>query len=225
MMRSLNRVVITGAARGLGLALVREFSAHGWIATGIARSERPDDYPDGTAYVQMDAADLVACKRLWSELAAETPGGLDGVVLINNAGLYIRSKFRETAPEQFEASIRANYLSGVHMTRTLVDIAAQARILNIISTSAQQARGTNSAYGSAKAGMAQFFRSMQQEFAPSTYRITNLYPGTLRTHGEGPEIDAIEPEDLSVFIRELVEPKLSFYIAEATILPRGPAKG
>ena len=102
----------------------------------------------------------------------------------------------------------------------MMEIFEKATIVNVISTSAQQAKDTNSAYGSAKAGLAHFFRSLQQEFSSERYRISNLFPGMIRTHGEEATISAIEPGDLSQFIYQLVDNSSSVYLSEVTLLPR-----
>ena len=213
-------VVITGATRGLGLALVREFVCAGWQTTGVGRSARPEEYPEGADFERFDASDIHACRHFWEKHVKRSEEGADGLALINNAGVYVPGGFLDPPAALFEESIRCNYLSAVNMTRTLFDIVTSARLVNIVSTSALQAKSTNSAYGSAKAGMAQFFRSLQQEFSPEQYRIINVYPGTIRTHGEGPDVDAIEPEDLSMFVRELLAAGPSFYVAEATLMPK-----
>lgn len=213
-------VIITGAARGLGRALVDEFSAGGWTTIGLARSPRPADYAANAEYYTVDAADGAACQEFWEKLQTSLPQlATSNIALINNAGLYVRSHAIDTPLDTFEESLRSNYLVAVNMTRSMLDVVSNASIVNVISTSALQAKNTNSAYGSAKAGLTQFFRSLQQEFSAEQYRITNLFPGTIRTHGEGPEVPAIEPPDLSSFIRDLLEGSRSFYIAEATLLP------
>lgn len=210
--------VVTGASHGLGKALVAEFASATWRTVGVARSKAPDDYPDSAEYDARDISKFESCQELWRQIELRhAPLAEARVCLVNCAGIYLRGGFLSHEPAAFEESMRGNYLTAVYMTRAMFDHVPRGRIINVISTSALQAKSTNSAYGSAKAAMTQFFRSLQQEYEPSQYRITNLYPGNLGSPGHG---DAyIDRAEVSRFIRQLAESEDSFFVADMTLLP------
>ncbi len=208
--------VITGASRGLGLALVQKFAASGWQVIGTSRSARPADIPAGVTYKQFDASNAAECEAFWQQqLRAEQPDA--AVCLVNNAGSYISGSLTETKPEDYLQQIQSCYFSSVYMMRGLALAFPQARIVNIISNSALAAHKNNSAYGAAKAAQMHFFQSLQEEFAPKKYQITNLYPSDIATHGDNPK--AISAADLAGFVCEQAENTSTYYLRDVTVYP------
>jgi NAD(P)-dependent dehydrogenase (short-subunit alcohol dehydrogenase family) len=208
-------VVITGASRGLGLSFVQEFTAHGWKAIGTGRSEQPNDFPTGAVYEQFDASDPKACAAFWEAAKNSYPNA--SFCLVNNAGVYVSGGLRETSADDYLKQMQGNFFSAVYMTKVMAEVVPSARIINIISSSALKAHKENSAYGASKAAEAHFFQSLQQEFKPEDYRITNLYPSDIATHGEMP--DAIDPADLAMFAREQAENESTYYLRDVTMYP------
>lgn len=208
--------VVTGASRGLGLAIVKEFAANGWHVVGTGRSDKPAEFPENATYDQFDASDGMACDQFWEMLREQHPDA--EICLVNNAGSYVSGGLTETEPEAYKEQMSAVYFTSVYMTRALAFVAPKARIINIISVSALQPHEDNPAYGPAKAAQMHFFQSLQQEFKPSQYQITNLYPSYIATAGPDPK--AMEPEDVAAFVREQAENEASYYIKDVTIYPR-----
>lgn len=208
--------VITGASGGLGKSLVKEFVSKGWQVIGTGRSEQPTDLPEGASYKQFDASDAKACESFWQELKDANPDA--GICLVNNAGGYVSGGLTETKAEDYDTQIKSSYFTAVYMTRGLAVNFPKARIINIISSSALAAHKNNSAYGAAKAATMHFFQSLQEEFKPDQYQITNLYPFNIASHG--PADDAMTPEDLSAFVREQAESTKSYYLRDVTIWPK-----
>lgn len=205
--------VITGASHGLGLVLAKEFAGHGWKAVGTGRSERPANLPESAAYHQFDASDAAACDTFWQSFK---DGYADAeVCLVNNAGGYVSGGLTQSKSEDYARMMQSSYFTAVYMTRELALNYPQARIINIISASALKAHKANSAYGAAKAAEMHFFQSLQQEFKPGQYQITNLYPQDIAT--QGPDPNAIAPEDLAAFVREQAENQRSYYLRDATL--------
>lgn len=208
--------VITGASRGLGLAMAREFAKSGWQVVGTGRSEQPADLPAGTTYKQFDASNSGECETFWAQLRSDHPDAM--FCLVNNAGGYIGGSLADTKPEDYMQQMQSCYFSAVYMTRAMALVVPEARIVNIISSSALAAHKNNSAYGAAKAAEMHFFQSLQQEFKPGQYRITNLYPSDIDSRGENPS--AINPSDLAQFVLEQAENSSTYYLRDATMYPR-----
>lgn len=59
--------VITGASRGLGLAIAKEFAANGWRVVGTGRSAKPAEFPQDAEYRRFDTSDLAAFVRQQAE--------------------------------------------------------------------------------------------------------------------------------------------------------------
>jgi NAD(P)-dependent dehydrogenase (short-subunit alcohol dehydrogenase family) len=207
-------VVVTGASRGLGLALVQEFAAKSWQPVGTGRSEQPD-LPTGVIYKQFDASNAAECETFWQQLKADYSEAT--VCLVNNAGGYVSGSLTETSPEDYAGQMQSCYFSSVYMTRGLALAFPKARIVNIVSSSALAAHKNNSAYGAAKAAQMHFFQSLQEEFAPEQYQITNLYPSDIATHGDNPA--AISAADLAGFIREQADSSATYYLRDVTVYP------
>jgi NAD(P)-dependent dehydrogenase (short-subunit alcohol dehydrogenase family) len=209
-------VVITGASGGLGKSLVKEFASNGWEVVGTGRSEQPADLPEGATYKQFDASDAKTVEAFWQELKQANPD--TEICLVNNAGGYVSGGLTETKPEDYDQQMKSSYFTAVYMTRGLAINFSKARIINIISSSALAAHKNNSAYGAAKAATMHFFQSLQEEFAPEKYQITNLYPFNIASHG--PADDAMTPEDLSAFVREQAENNKTYYLRDVTVWPK-----
>jgi len=160
-----------------------------------------------------------ACEVFWRQLNGKHPDA--EICLVNNAGGYVNGGLLETRPEDFEQQMRSIYFTAVYMTRGLVTAKSEAKVVNIISSSALAAHKNNSAYGAAKAAEMHFFQSLQQEFAPEQYQITNLYPSDIATHGPNPS--AIDPKDLAGYIRTLAESQDTVYLRDVTMYPRTAA--
>lgn len=215
-MPDINIAVITGASRGLGLALAQEFASNGWIVIGTGRSEQPANVPEGAQYHQFDAGNAEECEAFWKQLRGKHPDAR--MCLVNNAGGYVSGGLTDTTPQDYEQQMKSSYFSSVFMTRGLALAYPKARVINIVSSSALAAHKNNSAYGAAKAAQMHFFQALQQEFKPAQYQITNLYPSDIATQGPNPA--AIQPGDLAAFVRELAENNKTYYLRDVTIWPK-----
>ncbi len=206
-------VVVTGSGQGLGLVLANTFASYGWKVIGTGLKTRPEDMDQGVRYVELDSSNPDATNNFWRQLKDEI--GEQKVSLINNAGGYIGGELLELQPEDYIKQINSIYLTGVHMSRGLIANFNKARLFNMISASAMKPLKDNGAYGAAKTAAAHFFNSLQQQYPPEQYQITNLYPDKMATHGE--DNTAMSPKDIAEFILSLAESETSFYLKDAYI--------
>ena len=176
----MNRVVlITGVAGGIGAAMAKIFSRHGWHTIGVDRvSPKKIDFVD--RYVFADIADQDAIKALFVELKKKE-GRLDA--LINNAAIQIVKPLVETIPEEWDAvmdiNVRAAYLSIKYAFPLLKS--SKGAVINISSVHAVATSENMAAYVTSKGALVALTRAVALELAPDNVRVNAVLPGAVDT--------------------------------------------
>ena len=188
------RAIVTGASRGLGLALTRALSERGWRLAVDARGkdvlERAVVGLAGVVAIPGDVADSDHRRRLVE--AAGEPIDL----LVNNASLLGPSPLPLLARYPLE-ELRGVYEANVFAPLALVQLSlprfsSHARIVNLISDVAVEAYETWGGYGSSKAALAQITAVLGAE--QPGLRAYAVDPGDMRTQMQQ---DAFPGEDIS----------------------------
>jgi NAD(P)-dependent dehydrogenase (short-subunit alcohol dehydrogenase family) len=188
------RGIVTGASRGLGLALTRALSERGWrLAVDARRAEALEKEVvglPGVAAIVGDVADSDHCRRL-VESAGEP---ID--LLVNNASLLGQSPLPLLARYPLE-ELRSVYEANVFAPLALVQLSlprmsANARIVNVVSDAAVEAYETWGGYGSSKAALAHITAVLGVEHPG--LRVYAVDPGDMRTQMQQ---DAFPGEDVS----------------------------
>ncbi len=176
--------IVTGASKGIGLAITKALAAEGAHVLAAARTT---DALAGIAGVTPVAADLTDAGAAGALVrrAMDDHGRLD--VLVNNVGA-VRLRldgFLALGDEDFQWALDTNFFTTLRMTRTaLVPMVDQGRgaIVNIASVNAFfQPDGATIDYGAAKAAVVNLTKSLAQEFGPSGIRVNAISPGPVET--------------------------------------------
>ncbi len=176
--------LVTGAARGIGLATSQLFAKDGWrvLMLDIDGDELHRAAPDvqGAEPVVCDVSDADAVARLAAEMAA----GKDGLdALVNNAGIADFGPIEETDFARWR-NVMANNLDGVFLMSQAFTPHLKARrgaIVNIASISALRASTLRVAYGTSKAGVAHLTQQQAVELGEHGIRVNCICPGPVRT--------------------------------------------
>ncbi|KQO99862.1 oxidoreductase [Leifsonia sp. Leaf264] len=176
--------VVTGASKGIGLAIVRAFVAEGVQVIAGARSSSAalDELVAGGS-VQVVAVDLSepdAPERLISS----TDRPID--ILVNNVGLATARTggFLSVTDEQWVASLNLNLLAAVRATRAVLPgmiAAGSGVIVNVASVNAYLPDPAVIDYSAAKAALANFAKSLSKEVGPAGIRVNGVNPGPVET--------------------------------------------
>jgi NAD(P)-dependent dehydrogenase (short-subunit alcohol dehydrogenase family) len=179
------RVLVTGASRGIGLAIAEAFTAEGAEVVAVSRKNTPELEATGAVFVSADLTEPGAPQRVLDTVLELDPR-LD--VLVNNAGGGEASDADIVDPfggssEAWDAILALNLRAPVELTRAAAPALARSRgaVVNISSSNARDPRGTPAAYGSAKAGLALFSRALAEKLAETGIRVNTVTPGGTRT--------------------------------------------
>jgi NAD(P)-dependent dehydrogenase (short-subunit alcohol dehydrogenase family) len=176
--------VVTGANKGIGLAVTRALVAEG--AHVVAGSLTTDNL-DGLDRVSAVPVDLLAQDgpALVVQRAVDEHGRLD--VLVNNVGgVRIRTDgFLGTSDEEFEWALRMNFFTGLRATRAALGPMLEqgsGAIVNVASVNSFfEPDSATIDYGAAKAAVVNLSKSLAQEFGARGIRVNCVSPGQVAT--------------------------------------------
>jgi NAD(P)-dependent dehydrogenase (short-subunit alcohol dehydrogenase family) len=216
-------VLVTGAGRGLGLALVEEALSRGDLVIGTLRDEARGArlfelarrHGDRLCVLPLDVADEASCAAL-AERAARVAERID--VLVNNAGINSASHDIEDRRTAFDLEalsaatldrmMRTNALGPVLVTRALVPLLARstlgARVVNVSSrrgSLGEKASGGNYGYCMSKAALNMATRALAGDLAPRGITVAAVHPGAVRTSMAQPDADLSPNEAASSLLR------------------------
>ena len=176
--------VVTGASKGIGLAITQALVAEGAHVVAGARSVDSLDGLDGVTAVPVD---LLAPDGpgLLVRRALDDRGRVD--VLVNNVGA-VRLRmdgFLGTSDDEFEWAMQMNFFSALRALRATIPAMVEqgsGAIVNVASVNAffQPDAGTID-YGAAKAAVLNLSKSLAQEFGPKGIHINCVSPGPVAT--------------------------------------------
>lgn len=186
------RVLVTGAASGIGLGLAGHLAEAGhtvWVTDvdGSAAGQAADAIrtPRGTARAL--ALDVTSQASIDSALAAIGSPGVD--LLVNNAGLQHVASLEEFPRDRWELLIAVMLTGTAMLTRAVLPAMrtqAFGRVINVGSIHSLVASPYKSAYVAAKHGVAGFTKTLALETADTDITINTICPSYVRT----PLVDA-----------------------------------
>jgi NAD(P)-dependent dehydrogenase (short-subunit alcohol dehydrogenase family) len=181
--------VVTGASKGIGLAVTRTLLQEGArvVATSRARTPELDTLDGDLLHVAADLMDPAAPVHVIAR-AVEHFGGLD--VLVNNAGGPPRGTklpqfgFLDLSDDGWRAMFEFNLYSAVRACRAAIPLLVErggGSIVNVTSGHARQPSAVNVDYGAAKAALTNLTKALSEEFGAQGVRVNSVCPGPVNT--------------------------------------------
>jgi short-subunit dehydrogenase len=185
------KVVITGASRGLGLAMAEAFAKEGHDLYLTSRSEvnlyhalasLQARFPD--QIIKAKAFDI-GLKTGAVEFGQWVLGSaVETDILINNAGIFEPGRVIDEPEGQMEKMMNTNFLSAYYVTRVLLPSMMERKsghIFNMSSIAALQAYPNGGSYSVSKFALTGFSKNLREELKPYSIKVTCVYPGAVYT--------------------------------------------
>jgi 3-oxoacyl-[acyl-carrier protein] reductase len=179
--------LITGASRGIGLALAKRAEQAGdrvaLLARGDAVHTVAAEIGDSAMGVQADIADAEAVEAAVQSVLGRW-GQLDFVV--NNAGLHRGGKVGRLAAEDWQAVLDTNLTGSLNViTSARASLQAGSAIVNVGAVVGFRGFPGDAAYAASKAGLAGLTRALAIELAAKGIRVNLVIPGLVLTEMTG----------------------------------------
>jgi len=191
-------VLITGASRGIGAAIARQFASKGAnVVINYASSdeqasalvEELETLGPKAIAIKADVGNEAEVNNLITK-TLEVFGSLD--ILVNNAGIVFDIPFQEKSSDQWRRTLDVNLNGTYYATKYAIPhLNEGGSIINISSTNGIDTYHPDSIdYDVSKAGVIMFTKAMARDLAPKNIRINAIAPGWVDT-----DINADLPKD------------------------------
>ncbi|AJC53141.1 SDR family oxidoreductase [Streptomyces sp. 769] len=174
--------VVTGASKGIGLAVTRFLEEDGFRVVGAARTVTPELKEASSLAVSVD----LATPQGPAELIRQAHGAFGSVdVLVNNVGAFSprTSGFAAIDDAEWQHTFELNFFGVVRTVRAALPhlVASQGSIVNVSSARARGPQPPTVDYGAAKAALTNLSKALSMELGPKGIRVNTVSPGPTRT--------------------------------------------
>ena len=169
--------IVTGASRGIGLAIATRFKQEGAIVYGLSRTKAEADIE----WISCDVTDELSVESAIDQILKKE-NRID--ILVNNAGITRDGLLMRMKTEDWEAVLNSNLRSAFFLSRAVSRIMLKQRsgcILNMSSVVGLHGNGGQANYAASKAGLIGFTKSLAKELGSRNIRVNAIAPGYVET--------------------------------------------
>jgi NAD(P)-dependent dehydrogenase (short-subunit alcohol dehydrogenase family) len=228
-------VLLTGASRGIGLAIAKTLGEQGARLILVARNRGPLEQaaaqvPGTLLTLPTDVTKPGDVKRLFATVQKRVHR-LD--VLINNAGVFTFKPFARTTLNDWRRNLETNLTSLFLTTQAALPMLRRSHgdVVNILSISSRVGFPNCSAYSASKFGALGLTDVLRKELRALGVRVTAILPGMTNTRMKK-EFDSpvraqdlLQPEDVAAAVRSALEQPRRATVEEILLLPSGGSLG
>jgi short-subunit dehydrogenase len=229
----MKNIVVTGASKGIGRAIVLKFAAEGFAVAACARDKNDLKKLEEEVlaiapalnhiFMPCDMSDKAQVGQFANKIKTQW-GNTE--ILVNNAGVFIPGQIISEEEGTLEKMINTNLYSAYNMTRELVPDMIKAKsghIFNICSIASLHAYANGGSYSISKFALLGFSKSLREELKPHNIKVTSLMPGATLTDSwagvDLPESRFMKAEDIAQLIFDIYNLSDSTVIEEVVLRP------
>lgn len=207
-------ILITGATKGIGLAITQKMAEAGHHLAICARnpeelaslcSELQEKYPDLEIYARATDCAEADQVQAFAEAALQQFKHID--VLINNVGQYLPGGILEESEDALEQQMQVNVYAAHRLSKFFgrqMREAGKGHIINMVSVAGISPVAAAGAYSVTKYALMGLTNVLREELKPAGVKVTAIIPGATLSHSwEGTPIPAdhfIQPEDIAAAV-------------------------
>ena len=214
-------VMVSGASRGLGLAIASRLLDAGFTVAAGVRNPASVEARDRLLVDRYDAEE-VGSGEAWAAAVAERCGRIDA--LVNCAGINPKVRVMDEGEDSLDKMWRINVKGPLRVTRAALPHlirTGQGRVINVASLAGRRV-GSNVGYAMTKFAVVALTHGIRQECWDSGVRATALCPGYIATDMTAGETevtreDMTQPEDLAEMVEVLLRLPNNLSVAELLV--------
>jgi NAD(P)-dependent dehydrogenase (short-subunit alcohol dehydrogenase family) len=202
--------IVTGANKGLGLAVAENFVKEGKKVVFVIRNKanleqtrqrfQQEELQKQVMFIQLDVSDINGIKSAVNEVLNEW-GRID--ILVNNAGIRFETSIEEIDEEEWDQVLSVNLKSTFFFSQAVIPAMKErgwGRIINMSSIGGQAGPLTSGAhYSASKAGQIALSKVFARSLAPYGITVNTVAPAAIRT----PEMDKMDPAKLAQMVETI----------------------
>lgn len=214
-------IMVSGASRGLGLAITTRLHEAGFTVAAGARNPATIAVKDRLSADRYDAEEAGSAEA-WVDAVAARYNRIDG--LVNCAGINPKVRVMDTGEESLDQMWRINVKGPLRVTRAAIPHlvkTGQGRVINVASLAGRRV-GSNVGYAMTKFAVVALTHGIRQELWHSGVRATALCPGYIATDMTAGETevtreDMTQPADLAEMVETLLRLPNNLSVAELLV--------
>ena len=202
--------IVTGANKGLGLAIAENFVNEGKKVVFAIRNKeyleqtrqrfQKEEEQNQVMFIQLDVSNIYGIKDTVDQVVNKW-GRID--ILVNNAGIRFETPIEEINEEEWDQVLSVNLKSTFFFSQAVIPIMKEGgwgRIINMSSIGGQAGPLTSGAhYSASKAGQIALSKVFARSLAPYGISVNTVAPAAIRT----PEMDKMDPAKLAQMVETI----------------------
>lgn len=217
--------IVTGASRGIGLAITKALLAEDVQVAGWSRNAPKDLSQDNFHFIEADLTDEQSVQRAYDQTKKMV--GEDVYILINNAGVGYRGAMEEMPTDKWRYLFDLNVHGIFYVTRLAIPKMKANRkghIINISSGAGTNGIAGMTCYTGTKHAVVGISHSLHQELRDYGIKVTCLSPGSVDTGFSSSKKNKLQPEDLAASVVHILKCPQNFHYTDLQVRPLQPNK-